>query len=153
MFQQLNLQSFLISKADPGRSDTATLVVGDNCGYGCRLPFWLIHENRGSFGPWASCWGGYTHYNERYASDAGLCKSASRRIKFPGCCCSSSASPTARPAYPKCHDPHLSTSNLHHQDMGMVAPAAFRGGGRERGDSLGSESLCEGDTRRGPGQY
>jgi hypothetical protein len=34
----------------------------------------------------------------------------------------------------------------------MVAPAAFRGGGREGGDSLGGEGLCEGDTRRGPGQ-
>ena len=34
----------------------------------------------------------------------------------------------------------------------MVAPAAFRGGGGESGDLLGSESLCGGDMRQGPGQ-
>ncbi len=36
--------------------------------------------------------------------------------------------------------------------MGMVAPAAFRGEGGERGGSLGGESVCEGDKRRGPGR-
>ncbi len=56
------------------------------------------------------------------------------------------------PAYPRYHDSHLSTSNLHRQDSGMVAPTAFTGGGSEKEDSPGGQSLREGDTRRGPGQ-
>lgn len=80
-------------------------------------------------------------------SDAGPAKSASRRVKFPGPVRILYCPP---PAYPKHHGPRSSSSSLRHQDSGMVAPAAFRGGGGERGDSLGGESLCEGDTRGGP---